>query len=103
MQHQRNKVPLRQPLQNRPIDVLYVLLEDMSEVADRLVQVKPEHESDRRHASAYHERARAAQRGGDGREYVGKDVVLLVQLRRNLLAGFELTFTAGTQRRDQLL
>jgi hypothetical protein len=45
MQHQREKATLRKALQNRPVDVLDVLLENMIEIADRLVQVQPEDES----------------------------------------------------------
>ena len=55
MQHQREEVALGQPLHDRPIDILDVLLEDMIEVADRLVQVEAEDEPDWSHALPYHE------------------------------------------------
>jgi hypothetical protein len=49
VQYQRKELALRQTLQDRPIDILDVLLEDIVEVPDGLVQVQPKYEPDRSH------------------------------------------------------
>jgi hypothetical protein len=50
MQDEGEEPTLGQSLYDWPVDILNVLLEDVVEVADRLVQVKPEDEPDRSHA-----------------------------------------------------
>src|SRR5690349_14567599 len=50
VQHDRREAVSRQSFQDRAVDVADVLLEDVVEVADRLVQVKAEDEADRLHA-----------------------------------------------------
>src|ERR1041385_2790699 len=41
------KLPLRQPLEKRPVHVAHVLLEHVIEISNRLVEVDPEGKSDR--------------------------------------------------------
>ena len=55
MQNQGQKVPLGEPLQNGPVDIADVLLEDVVEVTHRLMQVQTKDESNRGHALTDHE------------------------------------------------
>jgi hypothetical protein len=52
VKHGGEEVVSREPLQDRPIDVLDVLSEDMIEVADGLMQMETKHESDGIHLLA---------------------------------------------------
>jgi len=49
VQREREEAALRQPLDERPVDVPQMLLEHVVEVPHRLVQVDAEHEADRVH------------------------------------------------------
>ena len=49
VQNDREEPAIGEGVEQRPVDVLDVLREDVVEVADRLVEVKPEGEADRRH------------------------------------------------------
>ena len=55
MQNERKEVTFGKPLQNRSINVLNVLLEDMIEVSDWLVQVQPKYEAYGGHVLSDHE------------------------------------------------
>jgi septum formation topological specificity factor MinE len=60
VQHGRKEIVVRKPLQNRPVDILHVLSEDVIEIANRLVQMEAKDESDWTHSLAENERAGAA-------------------------------------------
>jgi hypothetical protein len=55
VQHERKEAPLGQTLQDGPVNILNVLLEDMIEVSDWLVQVQPKYEAYGGHVLSDHE------------------------------------------------
>ncbi len=101
MQHRREKPAPGETVEQRPVDVLHVLGEDVVEVADRLVEVESEDEPDRSHRSAERERAGAAERRGDGGQDVGEDVVAPCELLRACLSLRKPLLRPGGQRREQ--
>jgi hypothetical protein len=55
VQDEGEKTTLGETFDDGSVDILNVLLENVIEVADGLVEVKPENESDRSHALPNHE------------------------------------------------
>ena len=94
MKHDRQEATAGEPIEQGAIHVFDVLGEHMVEVADRLVDVESEYESDRR-LSAERQRSGAAAGHGHGGKDIGEKVVAAVQLLGRRLRLGEARFGAG--------